>query len=53
MQMLTGAFQRCVDEGAFHAGDARLMARMAESMQQVALATWVDDGMKRDAAAVV
>lgn len=53
MRMLTRSFERCIDEGLFHPGDARLLARMAVSMMQVALATWVEDGMQREAVAVV
>lgn len=47
IRMMTAAFERCVDEGRFIDGEPRTMARLAVAMQQVHLAVWVEEGMKR------
>ncbi len=46
-------FERGIDEGIFHPGDPRLMARLMIGMHQVVLADWVERGMQRDPDALV
>ena len=41
-------FERGIQEGIFHPGDPRLMARLMIAMHQVVLADWVERGMQRD-----
>ena len=51
--MQTALFERGIDEGQFHPGDPRLMARMMIAVQQVQLAAWAEAGMKRDPKALI
>lgn len=53
VDMLTVGCRRCIDAGVFVPGDPRLFARMMIAMQQVQLAAWVEDGMRRDPRAVL
>lgn len=48
LEMLTGAFRRCIEAGIFIESDARLSARTMIAMQQVQLADWIEHGMKRE-----
>jgi AcrR family transcriptional regulator len=49
----TAVFALGIEEGVFYPGDPGLMARMMIAMQQVQLADWVEDGMERDADALI
>jgi AcrR family transcriptional regulator len=49
----TAVFASGIEEGVFHPGDPGLMARMMIAIQQVQLADWVEDGMERDADALI
>ncbi len=46
--ILTGLFRRGIESGVFHAGDPEVCARLMIAMQQVQLAVWVEDGMRRE-----
>ena len=49
----TKLFERGIEEGVFHPGEPRLMARVMIAMQQVQLADWVERGMRRSAEELV
>jgi AcrR family transcriptional regulator len=46
-------FRRGVDRRLFYPGDPKLLARMLIAMQQVQLADWVEQGMRRDPADLI
>jgi AcrR family transcriptional regulator len=47
VDMLSRAFERCIQAGVFVEGDPALQARMMVAMQQVQLAHWIETGMER------
>jgi len=51
--MLAALFARGAEQGVFYRDDPRLMARMMIAMQQVQLASWLDDGGRRDPEALL
>lgn len=46
-------FERGMAAGVFHPGRPRVMARLLIAMQQVQLADWVEEGMRRDPSELV
>ncbi|MEM7136513.1 MAG: TetR/AcrR family transcriptional regulator [Myxococcota bacterium] len=48
MELFSGMFRRCIDDGYLIDDDPELMSRIAIASQQVRLAMWVDRGSKDD-----
>ncbi len=46
-------FERGIEQGVFHPGSPRLVARMTIAMQQVQLADWVEQGLQQAPAELV